>query len=456
MKVKVLSRNPDDYQRETKLDIHKVYRNYNPALHPFEAPREYVRALNATKLERVFAKPFLASLNGHTDSVCCMCKHKQRLNTIFSGSCDGEIRQWTLTNQRCIRALPAHTGFVRGITCAPDGTTFISVGDDNTIKHWTTDALSEQSHNPLNTIVTKTLYTGIDHHWKEPIYATCGQTVDIWNDERSEPVKVYKWGTDSVNSISFNPVETNMCVSTVADRSIVLYDLRSSIPINKVILKLRSNVVAWNPMEAFMFTAANEDHNLYTFDIRRLDFASNVHTDHADAVLDVDYAPTGKEFVSGSYDKSIRIFPVNGSRSREVYHTKRMQRVFTVKWSLDNRYILSGSDEMNIRLWKARAAEKLGRLAPREQAAADYNNKLKKKFAYHPQIKRISRHRHVPKTIYSILKEKRTIKDSMRRKEQNLRAHSKPGTVPHIPERAKHIVTTAIKDDDIDEEDSLV
>ena len=31
-----------------------------------------------------------------------------------------------------------------------------------------------------------------------------------------------------------------------------------------------------------------------------------------------------------------------------------------VKWSLDNKYILSGSMEMNIRVWKARAAEKLG------------------------------------------------------------------------------------------------
>lgn len=27
--------------------------------------------------------------------------------------------------------------------------------------------------------------------------------------------------------------------------------------------------------------------------------------------MDVDYAPTGKEFVSGSYDKTIRIFPVD-------------------------------------------------------------------------------------------------------------------------------------------------
>lgn len=31
-----------------------------------------------------------------------------------------------------------------------------------------------------------------------------------------------------------------------------------------------------------------------------------------------------------------------------------------MQWSLDNKYIISGSDEMNIRVWKARASEKLG------------------------------------------------------------------------------------------------
>ena len=33
-------------------------------------------------------------------------------------------------------------------------------------------------------------------------------------------------------------------------------------------------------------------------------------------VMDVDYAPTGKEFVSGSYDKTVRIFPLESGRSR--------------------------------------------------------------------------------------------------------------------------------------------
>jgi WD repeat and SOF domain-containing protein 1 len=32
--------------------------------------------------------------------------------------------------------------------------------------------------------------------------------------------------------------------------------------------------------------------------------------------MDVDYSPTGKEFVSGSYDKTLRIFEVFGHKSR--------------------------------------------------------------------------------------------------------------------------------------------
>ena len=73
-KIQVLCRNPDDYRRETKLDLHKVPRNHDPALHPFEGAREYRRALNAVKTDRMFAKPFICGMAGHRDSVQCMAK----------------------------------------------------------------------------------------------------------------------------------------------------------------------------------------------------------------------------------------------------------------------------------------------------------------------------------------------------------------------------------------------
>jgi len=47
------------------------------------------------------------------------------------------------------------------------------------------------------------------------------------------------------------------------------------------------------------------------FDMRRLKNPLNVFMDHVSAVIDVDFSPTGKEIVTGSYDKTIRIFEVD-------------------------------------------------------------------------------------------------------------------------------------------------
>ncbi|XP_023669980.1 DDB1- and CUL4-associated factor 13 [Paramormyrops kingsleyae] len=441
MKVKVLCRNPDDYVRETTKDVQRVPRNYDPSLHPFEVPREYTRALNATKLERVFAKPFVASLDGHRDGVNCMAKHPSSLSTLLSGSCDGEVKVWNLPTRKCVRTLQAHEGFVRGMCVRFCGASFFTVGDDRTIKQWKMDTPGYgEEEELLNTILGKTVLTGIDHHQKESLFATCGQQVDIWDEQRSSPIRTFTWGVDSFSCVRFNPVETELLASCASDRSIVLYDMREANPLKKVIMSLRSNTLCWNPMEAYYFTCSNEDYNLYTFDMRRLDTPVTVHKDHVSAVLDLDYSPTGREFVSASFDKTIRIFPKNMGHSREVYHTKRMQHVICVRWSLDSRYIMAGSDEMNIRLWKANASEKLGVLTPREKAAQNYSQKLKSKFQHHPQIRRIAHHRHLPKGVYLQKKELQVMTAARRRKERNVKKHSKPGSIPTVAEKEKNIV----------------
>lgn len=79
-------------------------------------------------------------------------------------------------------------------------------------------------------------------------------------------------------------------------------------------------------------------------------------------------------------------------------------------------------------------------LKPREKASLNYSEALKEKYANHPQIKRISRHRQLPKHIYNARNELRIIKEKNKKKESNRRAHSKPGSVAYVPERKKHIV----------------
>jgi WD repeat and SOF domain-containing protein 1 len=187
-------------------------------------------------------------------------------------------------------------------------------------------------------------------------------------------------------------------------------------------------------------TIANEDSNLYTYDMRKLDKASMVHKDHNMAVMSVSYSPTGREFVTGGYDKMLRLWDVRAKTSKAVYYTKRMQRIWCANFTADGRFVLSGSDDTNIRIWKARASEKLGRAAPRERAAQDYRQALKRKFEHLPEVRKLSKQQFVPAVIHKAKKLKRVMEDSARRKETNRRAHAKAGAVPFINERKKAIV----------------
>lgn len=264
MRVKVLSRNPDDYIRDTKTEFHKVPRNYSKEIHPFEEQREYVRALNATKMERLFAKPLIGDLSGHKDGISCIAKHPSQLSTLVSGSFDGDVCVWNLPTRKCMKSLNAHDGYVRGIVFSTDGNRFFSVGDDKAIKVWTTNAYDmdddEDDNAPINTILSKTVLTSITHHRRDPIFATCGEMCQLWEETRNEPLKSLQWGSDSIHHIQFNLVENNLLAACTSSRSIILYDRREGKPLRKVVMTMRPNYLAWNPMEAFTFTVGNEDY----------------------------------------------------------------------------------------------------------------------------------------------------------------------------------------------------
>ncbi|XXG76269.1 hypothetical protein AAC387_Pa08g0652 [Persea americana] len=448
MKVKVISRSTDEFTRERSQDLQRVFRNYDPNIRTQEAATEYVRALNAAKLDKIFAKPFIGAMDGHIDAISCMTRNPNQLKGIFSGSMDGDIRLWDIASRRTVSRFPGHQGAVRGLTASTDGRILVSCGSDCTVRLWNipvanaidTDGSSDSSE-PLAVYVWKNAFWAVDHQYDGDIFATAGAQVDIWDRNRSQPVNSFEWGKDTVISVRFNPGEPNILGTSASDRSITLYDLRMSSPGRKLIMKTKTNAISWNPQEPMNFTAANEDCNCYSFDMRLMKEAKCVHQDHVSAVMDIDYSPTGREFVTGSYDRTVRIFNFDGGHSREIYHTKRMQRVFCVKFSHDGTYIISGSDDTNLRLWKATASQQLGVLLPRERQKQEYLESVKKRHSHLPEVKRIVRHRHLPKPIYKAASLRRTMVEAERRKNERRRAHSAPGTMPTQPFRKRRILT---------------
>ncbi|CAG8639551.1 1424_t:CDS:2 [Paraglomus brasilianum] len=106
------------------------------------------------------------------------------------------------------------------------------------------------------------------------------------------------------------------------------YDLRTG-------LKTKTNAISWNPMEAFNFT---------------------------------------------THSKNERSMEDHVSTIPDVYHTKRMQRIFCVKYSVDSKVVLSSSDDGNVKLWKAKASKKLGAKSYRSRAYLEYSEQFKARY----------------------------------------------------------------------------
>lgn len=282
MKVKLIDRSEAAYTKQRAGEAHRVFHNPDPLLHPFHHAHEVKRALNAAKLNRIFAKPFLSAF-AHSDAVTALATNPRRLNCLLSGGADGSLWQWDLANHRCLQRFAGHSNSVKGIAVTPDGEGCVSCSMDCSIKLWKIPVAPFEEGEMVDDCPAVMEFPGtesyrcLDHHWQKQRFATGASVVQIWDHRCTRPIQKFAWGPDSIVSVKFNPVEVELLGSTGTDRSLAFYDLRSETPIRKLIMQTRCNALSWNPMEAMTCVVANEDCNLYTFDMRRMDAAKTVH-----------------------------------------------------------------------------------------------------------------------------------------------------------------------------------
>lgn len=115
-------------------------------------------------------------------------------------------------------------------------------------------------------------------------------------------------------------------------------------------------------------------------------------------------------------------------------------RVTSSIFTADARFVLSGSDDGNVRIWKGKASEKLGVVTARERAAIEYRNSLLERWKMDNEVGKVARARHLPKPVYTANKLKRTMLDSERVKEERRRKHTRAGDSKPKAERKKVVI----------------
>jgi WD repeat and SOF domain-containing protein 1 len=194
----------------------------------------------------MFAAPFIAQLGkGHVDGVYTMAKDPTSLQRFASGSGDGIVKVWDLTSREEIWNTSAHENIVKGM-CWTRDQKLLTCASDRYIKMFDPYNTSPGAK-PIWSNLGTNAYTGLSHHRSTNSFAASSGVIEIFDLERhSSTPEVLKWpsSTDTITSVSFNQTETSILASTATDRGIVLYDLRTSLPVAKTILNFASNAIS--------------------------------------------------------------------------------------------------------------------------------------------------------------------------------------------------------------------
>lgn len=133
--------------------------------------------------------------------------------------------------------------------------------------------------------------------------------------------------------------------------------------------------------------------------------------------------------------------PANQCKGWGNTRTNISNSVFSAKFTPDSKYVLSGSDDGNVRLWRANASDRSGIKSARQRSKLEYDQALIKRYAHMPEIRRIKRQRHLPKPIKKAGEIKHEEIAAIKRREENVRKHtSKASLKPRQNEREKMIL----------------
>ena len=72
---------------------------------------------------------------------------------------------------------------------------------------------------------------------------------------------------------------------------------------------------------------------------------------HTSVIYSIAFSPDGAKIVSGSWDKTIRVWETESGRTIAGSFSTHTDRVGSVVFSGDSKHILSGSDSSTIRIW---------------------------------------------------------------------------------------------------------
>ena len=180
-------------------------------------------------------------------------------------------------------------------------------------------------------------------------------TIYLWNVLSGELVKRSIHNSD-VFSVSFSPISEKLIAFGSRDGTVKVWDVTKdeSIKIGNHVDSVSS--VVFSPSGGKFIASSSWDKTICIWNVERRELAAGPLTGHKNCVEAVAYSPDGTRLVSGSGDRTLRIW---NSETGQLLSTldRHSNDVNSVAYSFDGSRIVSGSDDNTIIVWDAQSGE---------------------------------------------------------------------------------------------------
>ena len=261
---------------------------------------------------------------------------------LASGSWDGTIKLWDITNGRKVKTLQGHSDRVWSVAFSLDSKLLASGSSDKTIKLWNVaDGKQIKTLQGHSAAVESVMFSPDGMLLASGSY---DKSVGLWQVADGKKIKTLHGHSDRVSSVDFSP-DSTLLASGSTDKTIKLWNIADG----KEIRTLHTDVVmsvAFNSDGSLLASGSGEEVKLWNIDDGR---EVATLSGHFGIVASVAFNSNGTVLASGSGDNTIRLWNViNG---RELATLPHSDAVLSIDFSPDGTLLASGNLDNTIKFW---------------------------------------------------------------------------------------------------------
>lgn len=296
-------------------------------------------------------------LRGHQGAVNAIAfSPDERL--LASGGVDTTVRIWDTFTGKQIHVLEGHTGRVNGIAFSPDGKHLASGSADKTVIIWDTATgrkrLSLQGHN------ASVKATAFSPDGRQLYSGSEDKVVRMWDVESGQILGTTELGREAgaFGGVAFSPMERRIAWFALKlpnqgghpEIRVCDWEGRESIPRYIPGAKISAGP-AFSPDGKFLACGTREIQPfLQMWDADSDNGQPKLSLKgHRILITSVAFSSDGKRLVSGSEDRTIKIWDVSTGKEIATLHEEGTP--FCLAFSPDGQRLASGSEDGTVKLW---------------------------------------------------------------------------------------------------------